>query len=52
MAEKGGSESEHSAMFSPRVMFHQNEKRTLKHLPLSLIRDSFPFGFQGKRAVR
>lgn len=37
---------------SYRVMFHQNEKRTLKHLPLSLIRDSFPFGFQGKRDVR
>lgn len=36
---------------SYRVMFHQNEKRTLKHLPLSLIRDSFPFGFRGKREV-
>ncbi|KAI9546516.1 hypothetical protein NQZ68_026737 [Dissostichus eleginoides] len=37
---------------SYRVMFHPSEKRTLKHLPLSLIRDSFPFGFQGKGEVR
>lgn len=29
-----------------RVMFHQNEKRTLKYRPLSLIGDSFPFRVQ------
>lgn len=33
------------------VPFHQNEKRTLKHLPLSLIGDLFPFGLQGGRGM-
>lgn len=37
---------------SYRVMFHPNEKGTLKHLPLSLIGESFPFGFQGEREGR
>ena len=40
---------------SPRplchVTSHQKKKRTLKHLPLQLIGDSFPFGFEGRREL-